>query len=78
MIDHLTMKFIYKKLGKLGYSKSRIRNHHLPGWWRKELNKSPAAVLEAARYIASQHNIDLQSLISSVEQARYLPQDNEE
>ena len=73
MIDHLTMKFIYKKLRKLGYSKSRIRNYHLPGWWRKELNKSPAAVLEAARYIARNHNIDLQSLISSVEEPRYLP-----
>jgi hypothetical protein len=61
MIDHLTMKFIYKKLKRLGFDKKYIRHQVLPSWWDDELNEKPVAVLEGAGYIASNLNIDLLS-----------------
>jgi hypothetical protein len=78
MIDHLTMKFIYKKLKRLGFDKKYIRHQVLPSWWDDELNEKPVAVLEGAGYIASNLNIDLLSLISPGVKARFKIQEDEE
>jgi hypothetical protein len=78
MIDHLTMKFIYKKLKRLGFDKKYIRYHVLPGWWDDKLNTNPVAVLEGAGYIARNLNIDLLSLISPGVKTRFKTQEDEE
>ena len=78
MIEHLTMKFIYKKLKRLGFKKKYIRHQVLPSWWDNELNKKPVAVLESAAIIARNLNIDLESLISPGRKARFTARDDED
>jgi len=77
MIDHLTMKFIYKKLKRLELDKKYIRYQVLPSWWDDKLNKNPVAVLEGAGYIARNLNIDLLSLIIPRVNARFTIQKDE-
>lgn len=78
MIDYLTMKFIYKKLKRLGLDKKYIRYQVLPSWWDDKLNKNPVAVLEGAGYIARNLNIDLLSLIIPGVKARLKIQEDED
>lgn len=74
MNNNLTMAELYSKLGKLGFSKEFIRSIGLPSWWVDELDISTnySVMLEASGYISNRLLIDLSSLISNTEEARFV------
>lgn len=74
MSNDLTMNDLYNKLEKLGLSKEFIRAIGLPSWWVDELDQSSSysVMLEGACYISTRLLIDLKSLISTTEGAKFI------
>jgi len=56
------MENLYSRLSEVGLRSSFIRRQVLPEWWAPELESQPAAVAEAAGYIAIRCGLDVASV----------------
>lgn len=59
------MTTLYSRLSEIGLTPTFIRKKALPDWWDKSLESNPAAVAEAAGYIARRLGLDVASLLKS-------------
>lgn len=58
----LTMENLYSRLSEVGLRSGFIGRKVLPEWWETELASQPAAVAEAAGYIAIRCRLDVASV----------------